>query len=70
MSILPLKELRRLNSNLRACVAHHKVLDSTLGPHITTQRPLFNSTQRVWTAPRVALENTIGPWPLEPLRDQ
>ena len=54
-------KLRPLNSNLRACVAHHKVLDSTLGPPCTTQRPLFNSTRRIWTAPRVALENTIGP---------
>ena len=54
-------KLRPLNSNLRACVAHHKVLDSTLGPPCITQRPLFNSTRRIWTAPRVALENTIGP---------
>ena len=53
-------KLRPLNSNLRACIAHHKGLYSTLGPSSTTQRPL-TSIRRFCTAPRVALENTIGP---------
>ena len=53
-------KLRPLNSNLRACIAHHEALDASLGTSSTTQRPL-NSIRRVCTATREVLENTIGP---------
>ena len=58
--ILYRSKLRPLNSNLKACIAPHMALESTLGPSSTTQRSL-NSTRRVCIAPHVALENTLGP---------
>ena len=59
--ILYRSKLRPLNSNLKACIAPHMALESTLGPSSTTQRSL-NSTRIVCIAPQyVALENSLGP---------
>ena len=52
--ILYRSKLRPLNSNLKACIAPHMALESTLGPS-------RNSTRRVCIAPHVALKNTLGP---------